>query len=107
MQRSPLEAERWWKHAEQLYAAIDEPEGLARCLQHLGSAAVVAGDLEQARKLLEQSALLRQSESELLTRYLKAARETGQAPEVDPDPVPRFTGGWIRRRLTQLRDHFR
>ncbi|MEU4608413.1 hypothetical protein AB0F43_35965 [Kribbella sp. NPDC023972] len=107
MQRSPREAERWWKHAEQLYAAIDEREGRARCLQHLGSAAVVAGDLAEARKLLEQSALLRQSESELLTRYLEAARETGPAPEVEPDPVPRFTGGWVRRRLAQLRDHFR
>ncbi|MFI6673523.1 hypothetical protein [Kribbella sp. NPDC050470] len=107
MQRSPHEAKRWWTHAEHLYAEIGEREGQARCLQHLGSAAVVSSQLEEGRKLLERSASLRQSESELLSTYLEAARETRQLPEVEPDPLPRFTGGWIRRRLTQLRDHFR
>src|SRR4051794_13531594 len=40
MQRSPQEAKRWWQQAEHLYAEVDEPEGRARCLQHLGSAEV-------------------------------------------------------------------
>jgi tetratricopeptide (TPR) repeat protein len=105
MQRSPHEAKGWWEHAEHLYAEIDEREGRARCLQHLGSAEVVAEDLDEARKLLERSALLRQSESELLTKYLEAARQTGKPPEVDPDPVP-TDGGWFRRRLAQLRAYF-
>jgi hypothetical protein len=107
MQRSPREATSWWEHAEHLYAEIDEREGRARCLQHLGSAEVVAGRLGKALKRLEASALLRQSESELLTTYLEAARQNAQPPEVDADPDPVRPTGWIRRRLTQLRDHFR
>jgi hypothetical protein len=108
MQRSPHEAKGWWEHAEHLYAEIDEREGRARCLQHLGSAAVVAGDLEKARKLLEQSAMLRQSESELLTTYLEAARQTGEAPTVAEDPSGRRVAmTWIQRRIAQLRNHFR
>ncbi|TCO30284.1 hypothetical protein EV652_105278 [Kribbella steppae] len=106
MQRSPHEAKGWWEHAEHLYAEIDEREGRARCLQHLGSAEVVAGDFEEALKLLKRSALLRQSESELLTTYLEAARQTGKVPEINPDPDPNRTGGWLRRRLTQLREYF-
>ena len=48
MQRSPHEAKGWWEHAEHLYAEIDEREGRARCLQHLGSAEVVAGRFDEA-----------------------------------------------------------
>ncbi|MEI8407560.1 MULTISPECIES: hypothetical protein [unclassified Kribbella] len=107
MQGSPREAKSWWKHAEHLYAEIDESEGRARCLQHLGSADVVAGELGKALKQLEESAELRQSESELLTTYLEAARQSGQPPEVGPDPDPVTHVGWIRRRLIKLRDHFR
>jgi len=106
MQRSPHEAKGWWEHAEHLYAEIDEREGRARCLQHLGSAEVVAGRFGKALELLERSALLRQSESELLTTYLEAARRTGKVPAVNPDPDPNPTIGWLRRRLTQLRNHF-
>ncbi len=106
MQRSPHEAKSWWKHAENLYAEIDEREGRARCLQHLGSAEVVAGRFKKAVELLERSALLRQSESGLLTTYLEAARRTGKVPAVTPDPDPNPTVGWLRRRLAQLRNYF-
>ncbi|MFG1816004.1 hypothetical protein ACGFIF_19730 [Kribbella sp. NPDC049174] len=106
MQRSPAEAKGWWEHAEHLYAEIDEREGRARCLQHLGSAEVVAGDLNEALKLLERSALLRHSDSELLTTYLEVARRTGKLPEVDPDPDPNPRDGWLRRLVTRLRNHF-
>lgn len=106
MQRSPHEAKGWWEYAENLYAEIDEREGRARCLQHLGSAEVVAGRFEEALELLERSALLRQSESELLTTYLEAARRTGAVPAVNPGPDPNPTIGWLRRRLAQLRNHF-
>jgi tetratricopeptide (TPR) repeat protein len=106
MQHSPHEAKGWWEHAQRLYAEIDEPEGRARCLQHLGSAEVVAGRFDKGLKLLEQSALLRQSDSDLLTTYLEAARRTGKVPAVNPDPAPNPTIGRLRRRLTQLRNHF-
>ncbi|WP_433162868.1 hypothetical protein [Kribbella sp. CA-247076] len=107
MQRSPVEAENWWRHAEHLYAEIDEREGRARCLQHLGSAAVVAGRLDDARELLEQGAMLRQSESDLLTKYLHAARRTGEPPVVVEDERGHVAVSWIRRRLARLRGHFR
>ncbi|MEU4287059.1 hypothetical protein AB0E63_02455 [Kribbella sp. NPDC026596] len=105
MQRSPHEAKRWWEHAAHLYAEIDEREGRARCLQHLGSAEVAAGHLQPAVELLEQSALLRTSESELLTKYLEAARETAQLPVV-PDDTPRHLAvNWLTRSLNRLRGH--
>jgi hypothetical protein len=106
MQRSPHEAKRWWQHAEHLYAEIDEREGRARCLQHLGSAEVAAGRRERARELLEQSALLRGSESEILTKYLEAARETADPPVVPDEGPHRVAVSWIRRLLTRFRDHF-
>jgi hypothetical protein len=106
MQRSPHEAKRWWQHAEHLYAEIDEREGRARCLQHLGSAEVAAGRLDRARELLEQSALLRGAESEILTKYLEAARETADPPRV-PDEGPHLAAvSWFRRLLTRLRTPF-
>jgi len=106
MQRSPHEAKRWWRHAEHLYSEIDEREGRARCLQHLGSAEVAAGRLARARNLLEQSALLRTSESELLTKYLDAARETGTPPVIVDDGRAAVAAGWIRRMVGRVRDHF-
>ncbi|TCO49216.1 hypothetical protein EV646_103194 [Kribbella antiqua] len=107
MQGSRYEARRWWQHAEHLYAEIDEIEGLARCLQHLGSAEVVAGSRERGRELLEQSAVLRGSESELLTQYLEAAREPTQPPEVTEEASHQTAVSWIRRLLARLRNHFR
>ncbi|ADB35419.1 hypothetical protein Kfla_6422 [Kribbella flavida DSM 17836] len=96
MLERPDEAKKWWQHAEHLYAEIDEREGQGRCLQHLGSAAVVAGEREKARELLQQSALLRSFESPTLVTYLEAATETGTPPEVPPEPR-RATVGRIRR----------
>jgi hypothetical protein len=103
MQLSPHEARRWWQHAEHLYAEIDEREGRARCLQHLGSAEVVAGRLQKGRELLEQSALLRGDPEDhpTLVKYLEAARETGEVPVV-PEEGPRQAAvGWIRRLIAR------
>jgi hypothetical protein len=99
MQRSPHEARRWWQHAEHLYAEIDEREGRARCLQHLGSAEVVAGRLSKARELLEQSALLRGDPDDhpTLAKYLEAARETGEVPVVTEEGPRQAAVGWVRR----------
>lgn len=106
MQRSPHEAKRWWEHAEHLYAEIDEREGRARCLQHLGSAEVAGRRLKAAVELLEQSALLRMSESEILTKYLDAARQTSEPPVV-PDDVPRRAAvSWLSRRLKRFQSSF-
>lgn len=100
MQRSPRGATDCWNEAEHLYAEIDEREGRARCLQHLGSAAVVAGRLKDARRLLEHSAALRGGEvgHSLLEKYLEAAREKGEAPVVADSPR-RVAASWIRRLL--------
>jgi tetratricopeptide (TPR) repeat protein len=97
MRRNKHEAGSRWEHAAHLYAEIDEREGHARCLQHLGSAAVAAGDLDKALELLEQSAMLRMSESEILTKYLDAARRTSELPVVADDPPRRTPGTWLRR----------
>jgi hypothetical protein len=105
MQRSPHEAKRWWEHAAHLYAEIDEREGRARCLQHLGSAEVAAGNLDAAVELLEQSAMLRGSEGELLTKYLAAARRTSEPPPVPLDP-PHPAVHWFTRRLNRFRNYF-
>ncbi|MEU4190660.1 hypothetical protein AB0E69_02085 [Kribbella sp. NPDC026611] len=106
MQGSPHEAKRWWRHAEHLYSEIDENEGRARCLQHLGSAEVVANRREAARALLEQSARLRTSESELLTKYLAAAQDDGEPPVVADDHRTRVAVSWIRRLLGDWKAHF-
>ncbi|HZX05257.1 hypothetical protein, partial [Kribbella sp.] len=97
MQRNRHEAVGRWEHAAHLYAEIDEREGHARCLQHLGSAEVAAGNLEAALLLLEQSQLLRTSESEILTKYLDAARRTSDLPVVVDDPPHRKAGTWLKR----------
>lgn len=103
MQRSPQEAKRWWQQAEHLYSEVDEHEGRARCLQHLGSAEVVAKRLDNARAFLEQSAELRGGESghTVLTRYLKAVRETGEPPPVAEEGPHRAAASWLRRKLTR------
>lgn len=102
MQRSPKEAMRWWRQAAHLYSEVDEPEGRARCLQHLGSAEVVAQRLDNARAYLEQSADLRGGETghPLLTRYLKAARATGEPPPPPEAPPPTSPATWLRQKLT-------
>ncbi|MFD7156670.1 hypothetical protein ACFV9C_18870 [Kribbella sp. NPDC059898] len=97
MQRNRHEAVSRWEHAADLYAEIDEREGHARCLQHLGSAEVAAGNRETALLLLEQSRELRTSESEILTRYLDAAQRIADVPEVDDDPPHRKAGTWLKR----------
>jgi hypothetical protein len=103
MQRSPQEAKRWWQQAEHLYAEVDEPEGRARCLQHLGSAEVVAKRLDNARAYLEQSAELRGDTAghPILTRYLKAARESGEPPAVADETPHRSATHWLRRKLAR------
>jgi hypothetical protein len=103
MQRSPQEAKKWWQQAEHLYSEIGEREGQARCLQHLGSAEVVAKRPDNGLAYLEQSASLRGSESghPTLAKYLKAARETGEAPPVPDEGPHRAAVSWIRRLLTR------
>ena len=101
MQRNPHEAASRWDHAAHLYAEIDELEGHARCLQHLGSAEVAAGRLTAALELLERSAMLRRNESEILVKYLDAARQTSVLPVV-ADDAPRRTAGWLKRLLRPL-----
>ncbi|MEV4266095.1 hypothetical protein [Kribbella sp. NPDC049584] len=102
MQRNPHEAVSRWDHAAHLYAEIDEREGHARCLQHLGSAEVVAGRMAAAVELLEQSAMLRRTESEILVKYLDAARQTSGVPVV-ADDAPRRTANRLRRLLRSLK----
>lgn len=97
MQRNPHEASSRWEQAAHLYAEIDEREGHGRCLQHLGSAEVTAGRLDTALELLEQSALLRTSRSEILTKYLDAARQTTDPPVVADDPPRRTAAHWLKR----------
>ncbi|MET9313924.1 hypothetical protein ABZX12_19090 [Kribbella sp. NPDC003505] len=102
MRRNPHEAGSRWEHAAHLYAEVDERDGHARCLQHLGSAAVIAGDLDKALDLLEQSSMLRTSESEILTKYLDAARRTSELPVVADDPPRRTPRTWLRRALRRF-----
>ncbi|QNE19279.1 hypothetical protein F1D05_16865 [Kribbella qitaiheensis] len=104
MQQSPHEARQWWEHAEHLYAEIDEREGRARCLQHLGSAAVLTGQLNKARELLQQSELLRGGSDHhpILAKYLAAAHD-GEVPVV-PDGAPhKAAANWFRRLFARLK----
>ncbi|MGC4937602.1 hypothetical protein [Kribbella sp. DT2] len=102
MLKRPDEAAKWWRRAEHHYSEIDEREGQARCLQHLGSAAVVAGDRTGGRELLEQSAVLRTHESPMLTHYLDVATQTGPAA-VEPVVSRKGSIGWLRRTIEQWR----
>lgn len=66
------EAVGWWQRAERLYARVDESEGRARCLQHLGAAELTGGHALSALRLLEDSARLRGGTQghEVLADYL-------------------------------------
>ncbi len=90
IQDSPSEAIAWWEEAELLYSEIGEGEGRARCLQHLGSAAVL---LEKPKGLahLEQSAELRGGATghPTLTMYLTQARAADLPTEVPDVSSPR------------------
>lgn len=102
MQRNPKEAKQCWKNAEHLYSEIGETEGQARCLQHLGSADLVANLHDEARKHLEKSATLRGGEAghPTLTRYLEAARAS-TTPSADDTPPPKTTKSRLHRLLTR------
>jgi tetratricopeptide (TPR) repeat protein len=73
------EAVSLWQEARQLFEAIGDEQGQARCLQHLGAAAVanttVAARLADAVTLLEQSKRLRagQPDTALVDEYLRIA----------------------------------
>ncbi|MFF0339868.1 hypothetical protein [Kribbella sp. NPDC004875] len=97
VQRNKHEAASRWAHAAHLYGEVDEREGHARCLQHLGSAEVVTGRLDAALDHLEQSAMLRTSDSEILTKYLAAARQASEPPHVEDDPPHLTAATWLKR----------
>ncbi|GAA3556869.1 hypothetical protein [Kribbella ginsengisoli] len=103
MQRSPKEAKQWWREAANLYAEVDEPEGRARCLQHLGSAEIINNLPDNARAYLEQSADLRGGTTghPLLAHYLKAARDAGDQPPPPESPPHRTATNWLRRKLSR------
>jgi hypothetical protein len=77
------EAVSRWQEAKQLFLAIGEEQGQARCLQHLGAAALVdetvaarlADGTRGAVPLLKQSKKLRagQPDTALVDEYLRAA----------------------------------
>lgn len=95
------EAAAWWQRAEHLYAEVAEHESRARCLQHLGSAALrsptIAAQLrrpgERAEavplRLLEASAGLRAGTRDhpLLQYYLEEAGTASPTPAA-PTPAP-------------------
>ena len=105
MQRNPQEAKKWWQQAEHLYSEIDELEGQARCLQHLGSAEVVAGRLDNARAILEQSATPRDADSShpILTKYLRATRDPTDPQPAFPEDSPGHTPSWLHHLLKRWR----
>jgi tetratricopeptide (TPR) repeat protein len=86
---NPRQAILWWWEAQHRYADVDEREGAARCLQHLGSAELVNGNGSAALVLLERSAKLRGGTQghELLERYLAQARsQVGKDAEAPVRP---------------------
>ena len=87
MLRNPHQAIAWWTQAERLYADVDELEGRARCLQHLGSAAWADGRHGDAVEQLERSALLRGGTEghEILGHYLAVVR--GDLATAEPPPI--------------------
>jgi len=80
-----------WQEASQLFAAIGEEQGQARCLQHLGAAAVVdpavADRLDSAVSLLERSKKLRagQPDTTLVDEYLDLAEKPPDHEPNGPD----------------------
>jgi hypothetical protein len=115
-QDNPREAAARWQHAEHLYAEVAERESQARCLQHLGSAALtnplVAAETRRpgepadrvALRLLEASAHLREGAHDhaLLQHYLAQAGRPHPTPQ--PPSTPRRRPPLLqrlRRRLTR------
>jgi hypothetical protein len=115
-QDNPREAVAWWRHAERLYSDVADREGRARCLQHLGSAALRSASVATllrhtdeaasgvARRLLEESARLRTgSQGHLvLEYYLRLAGDGvgGGEPVVDRTvPLRRAWRRFTRRLL--------
>ena len=101
MQQNSREAFGWWRQAQHLFADVDDREGRARCLQHLGSAELVAGRKARGRELLEQSALLRGGVDghPLLASYLDQAAPDSEPPS--PYPVPPAEPGRFRRLVSR------
>ncbi|GAA1596799.1 hypothetical protein GCM10009789_58480 [Kribbella sancticallisti] len=103
MQQSHQGAEQWWQKAERLYAEIGEWEGQARCLQHLGSAELVAEGPGTGRARLELSATLRGGESghATLSKYLEESRRREEPSGPAEEPPHRAAANWLRRLLTR------
>jgi tetratricopeptide (TPR) repeat protein len=113
MLEHPQEAAARWQSAERLYADIEEREGRARCLQHLGSAAHVSAvvsrqlrrdgesDHEPALRLLERSARLRGGSRghEVLEYYLKATDGDAAPGDGADADLPPAAGPLRRLRL--------
>ena len=94
MQGNPDQAVLWWRQAQCRYAEVEECEGAARCLQHLGSAALSTGGCLAALALLEDSAKLRGGTQghEVLESYLAQARSQvseGAEPPAQDTTSPR------------------
>jgi tetratricopeptide (TPR) repeat protein len=105
LQHNRPQALRWWREAERRYTDVDEPEGVGRCLQHLGSAALLGGAAEQACELLERSAKLRSGVTghEVRERYLTQARaQLGQGTDRPGEPAPRPPRGGPLQQLLRL-----
>jgi len=97
LQGNPGQAVLWWQQAQRRYADVEEREGAARCLQHLGSAALSTGEGVAALALLEESAKLRGGTQghEVLERYLAEARSQvseGAGPPAEDTTGPRRIG---------------
>jgi len=99
------EAVGWWQKAERLYVRVDESEGRARCLQHLGAAQLTSGHAAPALRLLQDSARLRGGTQghEVLAGYLDQVHTLlgrGAEPTVEHADRPRRIG--IIERLRRL-----
>jgi tetratricopeptide (TPR) repeat protein len=101
------EAVARWKTAIRLYADIEEREGQARCLQHLGSAALVNSNVarllgregdQDGVALLWRSAELRGGSHghPVLEYYLRVAGAQTGAPPESGGAAPQPAAGWLR-----------
>lgn len=111
MLRNRPQADAWWERAERLYADVDEREGRARCLQHLGSAAWADGRHRDAVVLLERSEELRGGTDghEILGHYLAVVRgdlATAEPPAIEP-PARLDLVGRIRARIRRTANRWR